>query len=134
MDDRDLHQFCLRWVAWRESRRLYVKPVAANVLARLQPSRVSVEPDAALEPVMPSFDLAVAALRQMPEHENAMVCFWLFYITRVTRIKVVASRLKIGRRTFYDRVTRGARLAYQFSQGIDRAQRTPLQEEDEVAC
>jgi hypothetical protein len=58
----------------------------------------------------------------MPEHEAEMVCFWKVYVDRVRRIKVVASRLGIGRRTFYDRVSRGASLAYALSRGIARAQ------------
>jgi hypothetical protein len=122
MNDQDLHQFCLRWVAWRESRRLYVQPGAANVLARLQPSRVGSEPDAALDPMMPCFEMAVAAMREMPEHEATMVCFWLFYVQRVSRIKVVASRLGIARRTFYDRVHRAAGAAHVLSKAIAQAQ------------
>ena len=112
----------MRWVAWHESRHLYVKPGVGNVLARLQPSRVGTEPDAALDPQMPCFEMAVAAMREMPEHEAAVVCFWLFYVERVRRIKVVAGRLGIGRRTFYDRVHRAALAAYTLSKAIANAQ------------
>ena len=126
MNQKDLHDYCLRWTAWRESRRLYVKPVTGNVLARLQPSRVGTAPDAALDPEMPCFEMAVAAMREMPEHAQDMTCFWLFYVQRVRRIKVVASRLGIGRRTFYDRVSRAARAAHDMSVGISRAQRATL--------
>ena len=126
MNQQDLHTYCLRWIAWRESRRLYVKPMSGNVLARLQPSRIGTEPDAALDPQMPCFEMAVAAMREMPEHEASAVCFWLFYVERVRRIKVVASRLGIGRRTFYDRVHRAARLAHKLSVGIAKAQQTVL--------
>jgi hypothetical protein len=112
----------MRWVAWHESRHLYVKPGVGNVLARLQPSRVGTEPDAALDPQMPCFEMAVAAMREMPEHEAAVVCFWLFYVERVRRIKVVAGRLGIGRRTFYDRVNRAAGAAYALSKAIAQAQ------------
>jgi len=121
VNGRDLHEYCLRWIAWRESRRLYVKPMSGNVLARLQPSRASVERDAPLDAELQFFDTAVTALRSMPEHEAEMVCFWKFYVDRVRRIKVVASRLGIGRRTFYDRVNRGASLAYALSRGIAQA-------------
>jgi hypothetical protein len=122
MNQQELHTYCLRWIAWRESRRLYVKPVAGNVLARLQPSRMAVERDAELDGEMQFFETAVMALKSMPEHEEEMACFWLFYVERVTRIKVVASRLGIGRRTFYDRVARAARLASELSRGIAKTQ------------
>jgi len=112
----------MRWVAWRETRHLYVKPGVGNVLARLQPSRMGTEPDAALDPQMPCSEMAVAAMREMPEHEAAAVCFWLFYVARVRRIKVVAGRLGIGRRTFYDRVHRAAGAAYALSKAIAQAQ------------
>ncbi len=121
MDHQDLHEYCLRWIAWRESRRLYVKPSSGNVLARLQPSPASVERDAPLDGELQFFDMAVTALSSMPEHEAEMRCFSLFYVKRVRRIKVVASRLGIGRRTFYDRVNRGAALAYALSKGIAQA-------------
>jgi len=124
MNQQDLHAYCLRWIAWRESRRLYVKPVAGNVLARLQPSRMTVERDAELDGEMQFFETAVMALKSMPEHEAEMACFWLFYVERVTRIKVVAARLGIARRTFYDRVARAARLAYQLGQGVGRSQQS----------
>ena len=39
-------------------------------------------------------------------------------VKRVRRIKVVASRLGIGRRTFYDRANRVASLAHALSRGI----------------
>lgn len=122
MNQQDLHAYCLRWIAWHEFRRLYVKPMAGNVLARLQPSRTGVERDADLDGEMQFFEVAVMALKSMPEHENDMKCFRLFYVERVTRIKVVASRLGIARRTFYDRVARAKRLAHKLGQGIARSQ------------
>jgi hypothetical protein len=85
-----------------------------------------VDRDAHLDGEMQFFETAVMALRSMPEHEAEMMCFWLFYVERVTRIKVVASRLGIGRRTFYDRVARAARLASELSRGIAHARQVSL--------
>jgi hypothetical protein len=122
MNDQDLHGYCLRWVAWRMSRRLYVKPATKNVLARLQPSKVGEVPDAALDPRMQFVEMAVAAMREMPEHQSDMACFWLFYIERVRCIKQVAARMGIGRRTFYDRVRRAARMVTELAIAIEKAQ------------
>lgn len=133
MNHQELHDYCLRWVAWRESRRLYVKPAAGNVLARFQPSRAGVERDAPCDANLLCFDTAVLAMREMPDHDEVMICFWLFYVERVRRIKVVASRLGIGRRTFYDRVHRGAKLAFDLSKGVAKAQMVlPAKEPVEV--
>lgn len=122
MNDQDLHSYCVRWTGWRASRRLYVKPSAGNVLARLQPSRLGEVPDAALDPRMQFFEMAVATMREMPEHDEVMACFWLFYVERTRCIKQVAARLGIGRRTFYDRVRRAARMVFELAVAIEKAQ------------
>ena len=122
MNDKDLHEFCLRWIEWRKSRRLYVKTRSGNVLARFQPSKVGVERDAPLDAEMQFFDQAVTAMRNMDEHREVITCFWLFYVEQIQRIKVVAGRMQIGRRTFYDRVHRAARIAHELGVVIALAQ------------
>jgi len=118
MNDQDLHNLCNRWVAWRRSKRIYVKPTAANVLARFQPSSSGPEPDAGLDPAMHWFNAGVGAVKAMDEHAADFDCFWLFYVVGAKNIKRVAADLGIGRRTFYERAHRAARLAYRISIGI----------------
>ncbi|MDM8356660.1 hypothetical protein [Pandoraea communis] len=97
---RDLHAFCEDWSAWHRSRRLFAPPVPANILARLVPRKVGVEPDAICSSSLSFFNLAVLALPESIEKKT----FYLYYIHRVKNIKAVASEMGVSRDAFYKRV------------------------------
>lgn len=122
MNDKDLHNYCLRWAAWRYTRKFYLKPQAGNLLARMQPARSGKEPDAKLDAEMQFFNAAVSALKGDSAHAGDMTCFWSFYVDQDRNIKAVAHKMGIGRQTYYDRVGRAARLAYRMAVDIKDAQ------------
>ncbi len=59
------------------------------------------------------FDVAVSVMRNKDEYKEISDCFWLFYVKRVVQIKMVAKKMGIARSTFYGRVKKGARVAYE---------------------
>lgn len=121
MNDKELHIYCLRWASWRYTRRFYLKPGASNLLARMQPSKSGREPDARLDADMQHFNSAVSALMNSDEHRGDMACFWSFYVDQDKHIKVVADRLGISTRTYYERVGRARRAAWRMAIDIKDA-------------
>lgn len=121
MENNDLHLHCLRWAAWRHTRRFYVRPNPANILARFQPASIGAAPDADLDCEMQFFDAAISAMRNDKDYLADIACFWSFYVKRERNIKRVAADMGIGRRTYYDRVRRAARAAYLMSIDIKDA-------------
>lgn len=115
MNDKDLHNYCLRWATWRYTRRFYLKPSSMNLLARMQPSKSGREPNARLDADMQHFNSAVSALMTSDEHKPDMACFWSFYVDQDNHIKVVADKMGISRQTYYDRVKRASRKAWRMS-------------------
>lgn len=120
MNDKQLHIYCLEWVSWCFTRRFYLKPGAQNILARMQPSRSGVEPNARNSPDMQYFNMAVHALADMADHAEGLACFSLFYCDHATNIKREADKLGIARSTYYRRITAFARKAYVLSLSIKR--------------
>lgn len=118
LNDQDLHAYCDAWREWCRTRGFYMPPLAKNILARMQPSKVGQPPNAELMPDMPYFNMAVHALCEMKDNEAE--CFLLMYYCQVKNIKKVAYEMQIGRQTFYDRVNRFARRAYSMSLSIKK--------------
>ncbi|VVD74671.1 sigma-70 family RNA polymerase sigma factor [Pandoraea commovens] len=105
---RDLNALCEDWAAWHRTRRIFVPPLPAGMLAGMQPRKVGPEPDAICSSTLSFFNLAVLSLPESPEKE----ALYLFYIHRVSHIKRVACALGISRDAFYKRVDSGRAQAY----------------------
>lgn len=120
MNDQQLHAYCLEWSSWCYTRRFYIKPGAQNLLARMQPSRSGVEPNARNNPDMQYFNTAIHALADMKEHAEGLACFNLFYVDQAPNVKVEAGKLGVARSTYYRRVRAFARKAYSLSISIKR--------------
>lgn len=120
MNDQQLHAYCLEWASWCFTRRFYLKPGAQNILARMQPSRTGVEPNARNNADMQFFNMAVHSLADMKEHAEGLACFNLFYCEQAANVKREADKLGIARSTYYRRITAFARKAYSMSLSIKR--------------
>ena len=106
LDDaqRDLDDLCERYVAWRNSRRLFGPPPSSgSVLGQLAGSsggsRPSTPggPDALNSTELAAFHLAYCSQPQ----DKARGTFDAYYILRVRPIKLAADALGISRPTFY---------------------------------
>lgn len=127
MNDQELRAFCGEWAYWCHSKRYFAPPVPPNILARFQKSRTSPkEPDGPLSADMAYFNMAIHGLAEQ-EPDDA-ICFTLFYFYRFRPIKVLAAELKIGHRTFYDRMDRFARRAQKLAATIKRVHLGNLEE------
>jgi hypothetical protein len=93
-------------------------PKAKNILARMQPAKVGLPPDAELSADMQYFNMAVHALCDMDPEQSE--CFLLQFYCQAKNIKKIAYDMKIGRQTFYDRANRFARRAYSMSRSLKR--------------
>jgi hypothetical protein len=109
MNDQDLHAHCLRWRNWALTRRFFIVPGAKNILARMQPSRVSEPPDAEMCADMPFFHMALHACADMDE--LGAKCFNEYYCYQTKNVKVIAAKLSISRDTFYERKKKFAQRA-----------------------
>lgn len=119
MDYQELNAHCEAWREWCITRKFFIPPGAKNILARMQPSKVSQPPNAIMSDDMSFFNMAVHALTDMQDPDAD--CFVKFYWWRVRHIKKVASEMGIGKQTFYDRKNRFARKAYSMSFSLKRA-------------
>lgn len=118
MNDRLLNQLCLDWVHWCHTRRYYIAPGGKSQLGAMQPSKLREPPDARNNADMQFFNMAVHTLADMREHQDAMVCFNLYYVEQADNIKRRADELGISRPTYYNRVKAFARKAYALSQSL----------------
>ncbi|GAB7525338.1 hypothetical protein [Paraburkholderia sp. 2C] len=109
------------WVSWCWTRRLFAPPVRSSVLARLQPpSRPTYgEPDAALIPDMPFFNMAVHALCENAEFNGEAACFVGVYWYRAN-IKAMAHEQQCARGTVYNRARRFSERAITLSRSIKK--------------
>jgi len=121
MHDRLLNQLCLDWVHWCRTRKYYIAPGGKSQLGAAQPSKVREAPDARNNPDMQFFNMAVHTLADMKEHQDAMVCFNLYYVEQADNIKRRADELGISRPTYYNRVKAFARKAYVLSLSLKAA-------------
>lgn len=120
MNDQQLHAHCLDWASWCFTRRFYLKPGAQNILARMQPSRTGVEPNARNNPDMQFFNMAVHTLADMAEHKDGLACFALMYVEQADHIKRQADNLGISRPTYYNRSRAFARKALSLAHSLKR--------------
>jgi hypothetical protein len=120
MNDQQLHAHCLEWASWCFTRRFYLKSGAQNILARMQPSRTGVEPNARNNPDMQFFNMAIHTLADMKEYADARVCFTLMYVEQADHVKRQAEILGISRPTYYNRARSFARKALSLSHSLKR--------------
>lgn len=117
----ELHELCLDWVRWCETRRFYMKPPTQGILARLQPSKVGKEPNARNHADMQYFNMAIHTLAEMADHKQTWEAFKFYYLGPRQVAKRTASDLGIGRQTYYDHVKRFAKAALSMSESLKRA-------------
>lgn len=129
MTDGEIHAYCLDWVTWCQTRRYYLKPGAQNILARMQPSRNGKEPNGRNSADMQYFNAAIHSLADMKEHEEAKVCFILFYVDQAPNVKVEANRLGITRPTYYNRARAFAKKAHSLSLSLKKAHAEMINED-----
>jgi hypothetical protein len=132
MNDQQLHAHCTEWASWCYTRRFYLRPGAQNILARMQPSRTGVEPNARNNPDMQFFNMAVHTLADMAENAAARECFTLMYVEQVDHVKRQAENLGISRPTYYNRSRAFARKALSLAQSLKRVhlEQAPHQQDE----
>ena len=111
MNDKDLHAYCIRWVEWRRSSYVYTPSDPDAEPIRFYPLPDDMDEEEVKE--LEKFDAAVSTMKDIEEYKEISDCFWLFYVKRVVQIKMVAKKMGIARSTFYGRVKRAARIAYE---------------------
>ena len=121
MNDKDLHEYCIHWVEWRRSNYLHTPSDPGGLPKQFYPLRKKM--NAAKEAEMKTFDMAVATMKNMEQHKEIAECFWLFYVKRAAQITLTAKKLGMARSTFYFRVRKAARVAYEINQGLKLAQK-----------
>ena len=121
MNDKDLHEYCIRWVEWRRSSYLHTASKPGSTPKPFYP--LSKKMDARQEAAMKTFDMAVATMKNMDQYKEIADCFWLFYVQRVVQIKLVSKKLGIARSTFYFRVRKAARIAYEINLGLTNSKK-----------
>jgi hypothetical protein len=120
MNDKQLHQYCIDWVKWVDTRAYYVAPSCKSILGQMQPSKSVDIPDARSNPDMQFFNMAIHTLYDMPEHKDGMVCFKLFYVVKEKHIKRTADNLGISKPTYYNRVKAFSKKAYSLSLSLKK--------------
>jgi hypothetical protein len=96
-EQQELHLFASRWAQWHCQCRRWAPPVPANILARMQPSKVREAPETELSADLSYFNLAVLA----QEECTGKRAFYIFYLLPGANIKVAADYLGVSRNTFY---------------------------------
>lgn len=119
MNDQDLHVYCEAWREWCRTRSYFIAPGAKNILARMQPSKVGIPPNAIMSSDMSFFNMAIHALADMNDPNTD--CFVKYYWERARSIKTVAHGMGIHRVTFYERKVRFARRALSMSFSLKAA-------------
>lgn len=119
MNDEALHAFVEAWVRWCATRRFFIKPPSANLLARMQPAKIKEPPNARMSAELAWFNMAVHALVDMDDDDAT--AFLRYYVERANNIKAVAAEMGVARSTFYVKVRRFARRAWSMSQSLQRA-------------
>lgn len=117
----EVHELCIDWVRWCQTRRFYLKPATQGILARLQPSKVGQEPNARNHPDMQYFNMAIHTLADMPCHKTIWAAFQQYYLGPNQVAKRTAAELGIGRQTYYDHVKRFSKAAHSMSLSLKRA-------------
>ncbi|MCG1054685.1 hypothetical protein KQH49_06835 [Mycetohabitans sp. B5] len=114
-DNQALHEFCLRWVEWSRTRRLYAPLRPKNILLRLrEPAGLSDERDAELDAALNLFNMALMAY---PEGRSKQA-FMAFYLGQVRPIKRAAYELGYSRMGFFKAVRRVRENVYAASRRL----------------
>lgn len=121
MTDAEIDQYAHNWVSWCVTRRFYIKPGSQNVLARFMPSKGREPPNARLDAFMQWFNTAIHALGDMPQHENDIKAFLLFYVDHKAPVKKELEEMKMSRATFYRRAREAARRAHSLALSLQKA-------------
>jgi len=121
MNDKELDAYCEEWVNWCYTRKFYVPPGAVNILARMQPSKTGEPPNARNSADMQYFNMAVHAMADMTEHQDAFACFRLMYIEQCGNVKRLAEQRGISRQTYYARAKAFSRKALSMSKSLKTA-------------
>ncbi len=119
MNDQAVHAVVEAWVRWCLTRRFFIRPPSANLLARMQPAKIKQPPDARMSADLSWFNKAVYALVDMEDPDAE--AFLYYYWERAGNIKKVAADMGVARSTFYVKVRRFARRAWSTSQSFKRA-------------
>lgn len=123
-----LHEFSSRWAQWHVSCRRWAPPVPANILARMQPSKIREAPDVELSADLSYFNLAVLA----QEECTGKKAFYIFYLLPGANIKVAADYLGVSRNTFYRSLKLFRARAYRSYRAMMEGQSVVAQEAEEV--
>lgn len=120
LNDNQIDAYCLDWVRWCETRKFYLRPAAQNILARMQPSKSGVEPNARNNPDMVFFNAAVHSLADMDDQTEGYACFKAKYLEVDALIKVQIDKMEISRMTYYRRARAFARKALSLAGSLKR--------------
>lgn len=120
LSDNQIDAHCLDWVRWCETRKFYLRPAAQNILARMQPSKNGVEPNARNNPDMVFFNAAVHSLADMDDQAEGYACFKAKYLEVDQLIKVQVDKMGISRPTYYARARSFARKALSLAGSLKR--------------
>lgn len=123
-----LHEFSERWAFWHIQCRRWAPPIPANILARMQPSKIREAPDVELSADLSYFNLAVLA----QEECTGKRAFYIFYLLPGANIKVAADYLGVSRNTFYRSLKLFRARAYRSYRAMMEGQSVVAQEAEEV--
>lgn len=122
MKKRDpIAEYVLDWVRWCQTRSFYAPAPTKSLLARMQPAKTGSEPNARNHPDMQYFNMAVHTLADMKQWRREWPTFKAHFLGAGQVVKVTASQLGIGTRTYYDHITRFSRAAYVMAEHIKKA-------------
>ncbi|MBV7459477.1 MULTISPECIES: hypothetical protein [unclassified Acidovorax] len=132
-EQRDIDDLCERWVAWKNSRRLYAPPPSSgSILGQLSGMRsrplIRGGPDAICSAELAALHLAYTC---QPDTLDKRV-FDLYYVHRVAPIKLAAAALKISRSHFYLLLSMFRRRIYVSSRALMEQELQALQELNSV--
>lgn len=127
-DQVALHEFSQRWSLWHFQCRRWAPPVPANILARMQPSKIREVPDVELSADLSYFNLAVLA----QEECTGKRAFYIFYLLPGANIKVAADYLGVSRNTFYRSLKVFRARAYRSYRAMMEGQSVVVEEMEEV--
>lgn len=110
------HIISEQWKVWCDSKKFFVEPEHKNILARLMPAPLEPEGDGELSADLAYFNMAVRALVDMGDKDAEP--FLYYYWRRCKNVKVVAYKLGIARRTFYNARNRFALKAMRLARNF----------------
>ena len=121
MTDQELSAYCEEWMNWCYTRRFYVPMGSPSLLARMQPSKTGLPPNARNSADMQYFNMAIHAMADMPEYKEAFSCFKICYMEQPDCLKRKIDELRISRGTYYNRTRAFVRKAYSMARSLKAA-------------